>query len=122
MRRRYIQKTKPDGTNYMVEVTEQARSTTHHVMGDIEAFVSPINGQVINTRSQLERHMREHNVAPTADFKDHWANKEAQRRSPRADAQAKRERVEAIKGAAHRLEHGYRDFPMSGPSLKELDH
>lgn len=122
MRRRYIQKTRTDGTNYMVEITGNDVVAHHHVMNDIEAFVSPINGEIINTRSQLEKHMRTHNVAPTADFKDHWANKEAQRRSPRADAQAKRERVEAIKGAAHRLEHGYRDFPMSGPSLKELDH
>ena len=39
------------------------------VMGDLEAFVSPIDGSVISGRAAMREHCLRHNVVPTADLK-----------------------------------------------------
>lgn len=38
------------------------------VIGDIEPFVSPVDGTVISSRSHLREHMRQHGLAHTADY------------------------------------------------------
>ena len=39
------------------------------VMGDLESFVSPIDGSVVSGRAGLREHCRKHSVVPTADLK-----------------------------------------------------
>lgn len=39
------------------------------IMGDLEPFVSPIDGTVVAGRAALREHCLRHNVVPTADLK-----------------------------------------------------
>ena len=39
------------------------------VMGDLESFVSPIDGTVVSGRAGLREHCKKHHVVPTADLK-----------------------------------------------------
>lgn len=43
------------------------RSAT--VMGDLESFVSPIDGSVVSGRAGLREHCKKHGVVPTAELK-----------------------------------------------------
>jgi hypothetical protein len=42
---------------------------TATVMGDIQDFVSPIDGTVVSGRAGLREHCLKHNVVPTAELK-----------------------------------------------------
>ena len=39
------------------------------VMGDLDSFVSPIDGSVVRGRAGLREHCKKHHVVPTADLK-----------------------------------------------------
>lgn len=41
----------------------------HYVRGDLQPFVSPIDGTLVEGRKQYEAHCRAHNVVPTEDLK-----------------------------------------------------
>ena len=43
------------------------RSAT--VMGDLDSFTSPIDGQLVSGRAGLREHCKKHGVVPTADLK-----------------------------------------------------
>lgn len=49
------------------------------IIPDIEPFVSPIDGKMVNGRKSLREHNRRHNVTNVADFKDEWAKKSKER-------------------------------------------
>jgi hypothetical protein len=51
----------------MVEVTP-TYDEHHYVRGDLPAFVSPLDGSVVEGRRAYEDHCRRHNVVPTADL------------------------------------------------------
>jgi hypothetical protein len=49
----------------MVEITvEDADDALPMVHGDIPAFISPLDGAVVEGRRAYEEHMRKHNVVP----------------------------------------------------------
>ncbi len=78
---RWIQRVRKDGTTYMEPRDEAAkRYDGHFVQGDIESFVSPVDGTVISDRRQLEEHNKRNNVVNTAEFgTDHWDRKAKER-------------------------------------------
>lgn len=41
---------------------------TAQIMPDIEPFISPIDGKIINSRPQLNAHNKEHDVTNIADY------------------------------------------------------
>lgn len=49
------------------------------IIPDIEPFVSPIDGKMINGRKSLREHNKRHNVTNVADFKNEWAEKAKER-------------------------------------------
>lgn len=50
------------------------------VHGDIEPFVSPLDGSVISDRKQYREHCERHNVVPAAEFsQDFYERKAAER-------------------------------------------
>lgn len=74
------------------------------VIGDIEPFVSPVDGTLITTRPHMLEHMRRHGVTHVSDFNapgGHWDRK----RQERADYLAgktnphSRQRIEHLKRA-----------------------
>ena len=48
--------------------TPLASNSAPAVLGDIEPFVSPIDGSVITGRASLRAHCKHHGVVPTADL------------------------------------------------------
>lgn len=38
------------------------------VIGDIEPFVSPVDGKIVSSRTKLRNHNREHGIAAHADY------------------------------------------------------
>lgn len=56
-------------TKEMDEVHDkQTRERGLMIMGDIEPFVSTIDGSVISSRSHLREHMKQHGVTNVADY------------------------------------------------------
>jgi len=52
------------------------------IMGDIEPFISPVDGSCISSRSHLREHMRQHGLAHAADFDKpggYWEKKQQAR-------------------------------------------
>ena len=71
----------------MVEFTRDTDPVLGHmVCGDIPAFVSPLDGTVVEGRRQYENHMKKHNVVPfeTGDEK---------RKPPKLDPAPRREAI-----------------------------
>ena len=76
------------------------------IHGPLEAFVSPIDGTVIDDRAKLRAHNKRHGVTNVQDYGPDWFPRKAAEREAalRADTpKAKRERVEAIQHALHSL-------------------
>lgn len=101
MRRRYRQDPK---TLEMVEITNDTPSRGLIIMGDIEPFVSTVDGSVVSGRAALRAHNKRNNVTNPADFKDEWAKARERREAffkgdPKID-QARR--IEAIKHAVEK--------------------
>jgi len=65
VRRRYRYNSE---TKEMEEVGQESRAQSPLVMGDIEPFVSPIDGAIISSRPHLREHMRKHGVTHSSDF------------------------------------------------------
>jgi hypothetical protein len=67
---RWIQRINEDGTSRFDEVgskgSEVNRTAALH--GDIDSFVSPVDGSVISDRKQLREHNKRNNVVNYAEF------------------------------------------------------
>lgn len=84
---RWVQKINEDGTSRFVPVDEAARRADGvAIHGDIQAFVSPVDGSVISDRKQLREHNERHGVVNAAEF------------SPEFVAQKQKERERLFKG------------------------
>lgn len=71
-----------------------------YVVRDIDPFISPIDGSVITSRPQLDKHNREHGVTNTADYSPEYMLSKTKDRVAEATGQtreAKRERIELIR-------------------------
>lgn len=66
MRRRFRYNEETKQMEEMGDVTQFRDAAL--VMGDIEPFVSPVDGTVISSRSHLREHMRQHGLAHVSDF------------------------------------------------------
>lgn len=81
---------------------------SHHILKPLDAFVSPIDGRVIDDRSQLRAHNKEHGVTNVADYGEGYferRGKEKYNDSIGNTKKAKLERVEALRKSMH--DHGY---------------
>jgi len=78
------------------------------VCGDIQEFVSTVDGSIITGRAALREHNKRNGVTYAEDFKDQWA-KQAQERADYLAGRGKRTiRGEHIKEAIEKLRSGYR--------------
>lgn len=83
-------------------------SGTTAVHGDIESFVSPIDGSVISDRKQLREHNKRHGVVNSAEFNPEYLEKKKKEREDlhqgiRQPDQIRRDKME-IWETIHRLE------------------
>jgi len=72
------------------------------IHGDIEAFKSPVTGEVISDRGQLRRHNKQHGVTNARDYGENYferRTKEMTAERTGQTPQAKQERIETIKQA-----------------------
>ncbi len=106
---RYRQVINEDGTSTFVELGAKARPVDGvAVHGDIEPFVSPLDGSVISDRKQLRDHMAKHGVVPAAEFSQEFYDRKAQERArvytgERTQEQVRKDR-QAIWETINRLE------------------
>lgn len=77
------------------------------ILKPMEAFLSPIDGKMIDDRSKLRAHNKEHGVTNVADYGDGYFERkktEMHNETIGNTREAKRQRIETIKEAMHR--HG----------------
>ena len=65
---RYVQKIREDGSSEFVEIVSSGVHSSAAVHGDIDAFVSPIDGTVISDRKQLREHNKRNGVVAASEF------------------------------------------------------
>lgn len=69
-------------TGKLIPIDDAARAQSgHFVHGDIESFVSPVDGSVISDRKQLEEHNKRNNVVNAAEFSPEYYAKKAEERA-----------------------------------------
>lgn len=65
----------------LVEVFKPQRPPVEtYIQGDIESFVSPIDGSVISDRSHLRAHNKRHGVTNVADYGPDWFGRKRKER------------------------------------------
>jgi hypothetical protein len=68
-------------THKLIPIDQGAmKADGHFVQGDIQAFVSPIDGRVISDRKQLAEHNKRHGVVNSAEFSDEFLAKARKKR------------------------------------------
>ena len=65
---RYVQKIREDGSSEFVEIVSSGINSSPAVHGDIDSFVSPIDGTVISDRKQLREHNKRNGVVSASEF------------------------------------------------------
>jgi hypothetical protein len=79
-----------------------------HILPDIEAFKSPVDGTVVSSRSKLREHNRRNNVVQTKELEGEGREARREREKLFTGGKYDREgRIEAIKRALYA--HGFRD-------------
>lgn len=87
--------------------TLEARERSAYVQEDIKSFKSPIDGSIINTRSDLRDHNLKHGVTDQRDYGSNWFERKAKEREADMKGTSKREkaaRIEAIQESMYK--HG----------------
>ena len=77
---RYKQVINEDGSSSFVEIQAAKRHSGIAVHGDIEPFVSPVDGSVISDRKQLREHNLRNNVVNTAEFNPEFLERKQKER------------------------------------------
>lgn len=89
-------------------VNPSVSNDTHNILKPLDAFISPIDGRLIDDRSKLRAHNKEHGVTNVADYGEGYferCGKEKYNESIGNTRQAKLERVAALQKTMY--EKGY---------------
>lgn len=73
------------------------------VMNPLQDFKSPIDGQIISTRSQLEAHNRKHGVTNSSDYSNGYIERKAHARNTKGEKYLKETRRKDINDAISRF-------------------
>ena len=80
------------------------------IHGDIQAFVSPVDGTIISDRKQLREHNTRNGVVNSAEFSQGWLDKKARERQDFFDGKLSKEehraRKEDLNERINRAEQG----------------
>jgi hypothetical protein len=69
------------------------------VQGDIEAFVSPVDGQIIDDRGKLRRHNKQHGCTNSRDYTKEWSEKRRASIDREGQRDLKQSRIKDIQAA-----------------------
>lgn len=78
------------------------------VVGDLEDFVSPVDGKVVHGRAGLREHDKRHGTTNVADYKDTWAKNMERRANFSLGRDHDTRRTEAVVRAFNDLSEGRR--------------
>lgn len=87
-------------TGQLVEKRQVEVAHSPVIMGDLESFVSPIDGSLIDDRGKLRRHNQRYGVTDKRDYSDAYVQKRAETRHNDLTGNtpaAKAERIDLIK-------------------------
>ncbi len=101
---RYRQVVNEDGSSTFVEIGKNVPRETLAIHGEIERFVSPIDGSVIDDRKAYREHCKKHGVVPSAEFSDEFLAKKRAERERHYKGASERERKQALYDAMIRAE------------------
>lgn len=76
---RYIQDPKT-GKLILAHLYRRASEPSLYIHGDIESFVSPIDGSTISDRAQLRKHNEKHGVTDSRDYGPEWFGRKEKER------------------------------------------
>lgn len=93
---RWKQEVNEDGTSRFVPIDETARREAGiAIQGDIQSFISPIDGSVISDRKQLREHNKKHDVVNASEFSpEYYARKEKERANFYEGKHSRKETIE----------------------------
>ena len=76
------------------EEYNRGRDYSCYIQGDIESFISPVDGRVISDRSHLRAHNREHDVTDVRDYSHEFMLKRSGERIARLQGRTEEDRQE----------------------------
>lgn len=79
------------------EKYRRGKDYQHYVQGDVEAFVSPIDGSVIDDRGKLRRHNARHGVTDSRDYSQEFLQSTRERRHREQERDGRVDRIETIR-------------------------
>ena len=93
-------------TGKLIPKDEYVRPESHtaYIQGNIDSFVSPIDGRVIGDRKHLRDHNREHGVTNSADYSHDFMLKRSGERIERMTGQTKEDKQHRKEIIAKQLE------------------
>ena len=81
MRWRQVYDKETDTSTFVpVDAAARRNDMSAVVRGDIEPFVSPIDGSIISGTKQMRDHYKHHDVVPTAEFSPEFLEKKRKER------------------------------------------
>lgn len=102
---RWRQKINEDGTSEFIPIDASAKKASggHFIHGDIESFVSPVDGSVISDRRQLDDHNKRNNVVNAGEFSPEFYAQKAKERADHHQGRSSKQETQARKEAIHEI-------------------
>lgn len=95
-------------TGEMDEVSFKPREYGQLVVGDLEDFVSPVDGTVVHGRAGLREHDRRNGTTNIADYKETWAKNMEKRAAFSQGQLPDSKRTESVRNAFESLRNGHK--------------
>ena len=73
------------------------------IIPPLTPFISPITGEEITCRAQLQRHNRAHGVTNSADYSQEFLDKRSKERDDRTTGNTRQDRDERIRAIQHAI-------------------
>lgn len=89
-----------DKNELVVKGSSEDNKARYYVQGDLEAFLSPIDGSIVHSRSSLRTHNERHGVVNSAEYSpEYYERKAVERASVPFSKKAREERTAALSQA-----------------------
>jgi hypothetical protein len=116
--RRWIQNPLPPYNLIPRDEYVRPKELRHAIFGDIDSFVSPVDGSVITGRKALEEHNRKHGVVNAAEFSVEYCEQKAKERNAPPTRREVQKRREHINEVINTLERN----PNLRPRIQEAEY
>lgn len=76
---------------------DKKRNASHSILGELEEFVSPIDGSLIDDRSKLRAHNKRHGVTDMRDYGPDYFDRKGKERKAKAEGATRQEKMNRVK-------------------------